>query len=245
MNSITENPQNTIIKLDDLAININSEHTEAIQAARQSLMHAIRAGDLLLQAKAQVGHGAWLDWVKDNCQFSDRTARAYMRLAENQNLLPANWQTSADLSIDGALELLAGPEIKIDDKFPGVNSGAVIALFKNWEERLAKAQNIPEMLALEREVGEAYFHYKVKWILSSRELGKWVLELEKANPKKAQKFFYEIEFNRQHLEDIKFLASIPKADLLHYFSEIENDKSELTLRRTVFEFRHGLYGGER
>jgi hypothetical protein len=98
-----------LIKLDDLVININHEHIEAIQAARQSLLHAIRAGDLLLQAKDQVGHGAWLDWVKDNCKFSDRTARAYMRLAENKNLLPTNWQTSANLSIDGALQLITKP----------------------------------------------------------------------------------------------------------------------------------------
>jgi len=97
-------------KLDALVININHEHTEAIQAARQSLIHAVRAGDLLLQAKAQVDHDAWLEWIKVNCKFSDRTARAYMRLAENQNLLPANWQTSADLSIDGALDLITEPK---------------------------------------------------------------------------------------------------------------------------------------
>jgi len=96
--------------LPDLAEAINREHAEAVQAVRQTLTHAIRAGELLLAAKAQIEHGGFLPWLQANCQFSDRTARAYMRLAENQDRLPANWQSTADLTIGGALAMLAEPK---------------------------------------------------------------------------------------------------------------------------------------
>lgn len=50
---------------------------------------AVRAGHLLLQAKATVHHGDWEAWLTTNCVIAPRTARAYMRLAEKLSELPA------------------------------------------------------------------------------------------------------------------------------------------------------------
>jgi hypothetical protein len=45
------------------------------------LEHYRRAGDMLLEAKSQVGHGEWQPWLKRNFELSARQASDYMRLA--------------------------------------------------------------------------------------------------------------------------------------------------------------------
>ncbi len=64
--------------LDILAAKIR-EHHKAVGAA---IVHAIKAGQLLLEAKRKVGHGNWLPWLEANCEMSERTAQNYMRIAK-------------------------------------------------------------------------------------------------------------------------------------------------------------------
>lgn len=97
-----------------LAIEINAEHLAAVGKARQALEHARRAGELLLQAKAAVGHGGWLPWLAANVKFSERTAQAYMRLAAGWDQL-AKSAVVADLPLRDALGLLAEPRLERDD----------------------------------------------------------------------------------------------------------------------------------
>src|SRR5919202_6080486 len=94
--------------LAELAADINAAHEECAGAVRAGLAHAIRAGQLLLEAKARVGHGAWLPWVRRNCAFSERTAQAYMRVARGQ-LAATDPQRVARLSFRSALASLAAP----------------------------------------------------------------------------------------------------------------------------------------
>jgi len=47
------------LALADLAERINAEHHAAEQALNAGLQHAMRAGELLLQAKAACPHGTW------------------------------------------------------------------------------------------------------------------------------------------------------------------------------------------
>ena len=83
---------------------INWEHHQAQESARTALTHAVKAGDLLRQAKQQCAHGDWLTWVKDHCYFSDRTARVYMQLAHQRTILPeTEWQRVADLPLREAV----------------------------------------------------------------------------------------------------------------------------------------------
>jgi Protein of unknown function (DUF3102) len=42
------------------------------------------AGDLLIEAKAQLKHGQWLPWLRENCLISERTAQLYMRCAKSR-----------------------------------------------------------------------------------------------------------------------------------------------------------------
>lgn len=90
----------------DLAAEINAEHQQCVESMQATLLHARRCGDLLIEAKKQVAHGDWLAWVRDNCDFSERTAQAYMRISQRWLELEKT-QRAADLSMREALLLLA------------------------------------------------------------------------------------------------------------------------------------------
>ena len=50
--------------LADLAGRIKSEHEAVATALKESVRHAIVAGELLIEAKGQVPHGQWLPWLR-------------------------------------------------------------------------------------------------------------------------------------------------------------------------------------
>jgi hypothetical protein len=58
--------QNKQPALTTLAADIRDAHAKAIAAATSAIEHAIDAGRLLAEAKAQVEHGAWLPWLAAN-----------------------------------------------------------------------------------------------------------------------------------------------------------------------------------
>jgi hypothetical protein len=97
-------------RLPVLAGEIRKAHTSAREHQRKTLEQAIRAGELLNEAKWLVGHGKWSTWLKEHCDMSDRTARLYMRFARNKHALETEIGNVADLGIRGAIESLAGPE---------------------------------------------------------------------------------------------------------------------------------------
>jgi hypothetical protein len=99
--------------LDDLAQRIKTEHQEIMGAKRNIVERAMKAGDLLLQAKDKAGHGNWLNWLKANCVgISERTANVYMKLAEGRATIEEKLKSAAtaDLTINEALRWLAEDE---------------------------------------------------------------------------------------------------------------------------------------
>jgi hypothetical protein len=95
--------------LADLAARINAEHVAAEKAYQSGVEHALQCGDLLLEAKALLPHGQWLPWLESNCSVSSRSARLYMQLARNRQGLEAKSATVANLTMQGALQLLEPP----------------------------------------------------------------------------------------------------------------------------------------
>jgi hypothetical protein len=71
---------NELMNLDGLAFGIRDKHQAALSAAANAVSLAREAGELLIQAKGQVAHGQWAEWLKANVPFSERTAQGYMRL---------------------------------------------------------------------------------------------------------------------------------------------------------------------
>lgn len=88
-----------------LIASIRREHQLAQDAFQSAVEHAVRCGELLNEAKAQVPHGAWLPWLNEHFPASHRTAQGYMRLARHA----ADAQALAHLGIEGALRSLAAP----------------------------------------------------------------------------------------------------------------------------------------
>jgi Protein of unknown function (DUF3102) len=100
--------------LADLAARINAEHKAAADALRSAVVHAMAAGDLLIEAKAQVPHGNWRGWIAANCKLSERSVQLYMKLAKHRAVIEKEQAKSAmgvaDLTLNeaAALCVLAG-----------------------------------------------------------------------------------------------------------------------------------------
>lgn len=71
-----------------VVIDIRRHHELAQANATAAVDHARQAGALLLEAKASLGHGQWLPWLKEHFDFTERTAQRYMR-ATAPRVLPA------------------------------------------------------------------------------------------------------------------------------------------------------------
>jgi hypothetical protein len=97
------------LPLITLAERLNAEHRAAKSSARSALDHAHAAGLLLIEAKRQVGHGGWGDWLKGNFEGSERTAQVYLRVAGRWAELESKAQRVADLPLRHAVALLAAP----------------------------------------------------------------------------------------------------------------------------------------
>lgn len=101
--------------LDALVGKINGAHDRVETAFLSCVKYAQEAGRLLLEVKDKLEHGKFEDWVEANCKFSARTARVYLRLAnELPKLDEVNRQRAADLSLRGVLRLLANPKVKVE-----------------------------------------------------------------------------------------------------------------------------------
>jgi hypothetical protein len=117
------------VEFTDLATRIRSEHEAVRQSARQTLHHALKAGELLLEAKKHVHHGYWSDWLHEHCDMSQRTAQNYMRLARNRIAVEEKAQATADLTIEDALDALAkprSPDVEIPADYALISSAAAL-----------------------------------------------------------------------------------------------------------------------
>ena len=93
--------------LTDLAARIVAEHQAVSTALKDSVRHAIAAGELLIEAKGQLKHGQWLPWLKDHCTISERTAQLYMRVAKNREEVEKQIRNGvADLNLNEAAAML-------------------------------------------------------------------------------------------------------------------------------------------
>jgi hypothetical protein len=102
--ALDTNRSNSLV---DLAARIRAEHAAVAEAFKDSLKHAIAAGELLVEAKEKLQHGQWLPWLREHCTISERTAQLYMRAAKHRGELEANTQGVADLTLSEAAALLA------------------------------------------------------------------------------------------------------------------------------------------
>jgi hypothetical protein len=110
-------PPSTTLSDADLAKQINDHLKEmentTSQIKQTVLQQALRLGELLLQAKAKIGHGPFGKWIERKTDLSERSAQRYMQLKEGwpkiEAWLKENSATVADLSLRKAQEIVAPP----------------------------------------------------------------------------------------------------------------------------------------
>jgi len=157
-------PGGILPDLPTLAAEIVREHEAATSAARSALGHARRAGELLIEARRQVGHGGWTAWLAENFPASARTARLYMQVARGWTELGAGDNGNA-LPIREAARLLAEPKAE--------------RLNRDDRELLAR-------LEADIERGLANIAFPSDHIVVATS-GKWSLWIE---PSRSEGFFY-------------------------------------------------------
>jgi hypothetical protein len=92
-------------RLGELAAQVRVEHRAVLADARSMLLHAVAAGEALLEAKALIGHGSWLNWLS-GVGLEPRTAQRYMRIARNTSAVS---YLPNDASMRDALDALSRP----------------------------------------------------------------------------------------------------------------------------------------
>jgi hypothetical protein len=183
--------------LVDLAARIKTEHTAVSSALKESLRHAIAAGELLLQAKDQVPHGQWLPWLEEHCSISERTAQLYMRVAKNRTEIENQIRNViADLTLNEAAALLAlSSDVRkllqfakeIDGQDPEavikacIEAGVAVIHSPNYNP-LAGRNDAERRewalftLYLAAQMGKAAASYHVEWLLQRpfQNVGEWL-----------------------------------------------------------------------
>jgi Holliday junction resolvase RusA-like endonuclease len=70
------------MNIDELGIEINSQHEQCQKYPGMGLLYARNAGEWLLEAKTKLQPDEWQRWLKTNCKFSEKTAETYMQMAK-------------------------------------------------------------------------------------------------------------------------------------------------------------------
>lgn len=70
------------MQTNDYKIKINQLHFSLINALKTPINIATEIGELLINVKAEIGQGNFLPWIEGNCDFSEDTAKRYMKLFE-------------------------------------------------------------------------------------------------------------------------------------------------------------------
>jgi hypothetical protein len=73
--------------LPELVCQISDQIRLARRKREQVIEHVRAAGELLRQAKEQIGHGHWVEWLDKNFEFDVSTAQYWMAIAEHWHYL--------------------------------------------------------------------------------------------------------------------------------------------------------------
>jgi hypothetical protein len=162
---------NSSTVLDDLAKEIN-EHDDAKRACEvKGVMHGIKIGQLLIEAKKVTPHGKFIPWVKQNTRVTQRMAQMYMRIADDEKLVKVverGYETISHLTISQAVEL-AGKHKREQEAF------------ERCKAAIAKGEEINRDFV--RALGEARKqHFSGKdaeftiWLIENADVGKITAE---------------------------------------------------------------------
>lgn len=120
-----------------LADEINEHIAAAQEHAEAAVLHAVKAGRALLQAKVTIPHGEWLGWLAKNVpSVTARACQGYMQVAARYDKMPEpDAQRVALLPLRTVLRMIANTPPKPMEAEPAFEEDPV-----NWAERKAKRE---------------------------------------------------------------------------------------------------------
>jgi hypothetical protein len=233
-----------VARLPTLAERINAEHHAHIAAINAALgnldaalWHAVDAGDLLLQAKAEQKHGTWEEWLKANFDGSVRRAQEYMYLARGRTELEEiKARGAAFSSIENALEFL---RMVAQDAAAGRPAGE--------DPGVPRERPIPPPIAKAkraRERGEAKLHHRAELAIRTGNLAlppadlrvdvaKWQMAIWEVMARRDQNHTNVLEALTHELHILVRHADPEAAG--NYLAEPVRDREEAEYRKTMTE----------
>ncbi|TGL17916.1 DUF3102 domain-containing protein [Leptospira yanagawae] len=137
-------------KSDQTVKRIIDLHESVLGGMKNVLQNAMALGEELSRIKEDLGHGNWIPWIEQNLPFSERSARNYISIFKNKELL--NRQPIADLK--SAIKFLSDGTQEEKEINPKENQDPKI-LYKRFRhgEKLSQKDKIilKEFLIIEKE----------------------------------------------------------------------------------------------
>ena len=114
-----------------LAARLNAIHLGILSHGMEALRGCREAGEALIEAKALEGHGRFLAWVADNCEFGARVAENHIEIARGwariEEAARSNAHDGAYLSQSWARKVLKDARARTIPAGPPAEGGAVAA----------------------------------------------------------------------------------------------------------------------
>jgi len=166
--------------LATLADDINREHDKATQAAEKAIGHARRCGEHLIKAKAEIGHGGFLAWLKTNCRVKPRQAQIYMKVARNFDTITKS-APGAHLTIKGALRLAEPQEDTHSDELRQLQaeSQRLFAIKLDSLSGDERWQHLKDLISLSDRGLKLCNRLAMRRIRYTRKAGRVVIELDR------------------------------------------------------------------
>lgn len=190
------------------------------QAAQMAYMSMIEIGKRLVEAKELVAHGEWGSWLKNEVNFSQRTASNFMRIYE-RSLSGANSQTFANLGYSHIVKLLALPDEELEEfaqehDVQSMSARQLDQAIKERDEARKKQAEAETALAsaqaAARDSDQKLLNLQQQAAAAKSSEDAWQKEIDKLNAKlnkasadaeKAKKQLKELKANPKISEDMK------------------------------------------
>jgi hypothetical protein len=96
------------LEVERLLSDINAHFKDFKRAGKETIQNAVKMGEILWKIKELVPHGKFASTVESRCDFSDRTAQTYMKLAGGWDEIVERLGIQAyEMTIIGGLRVLS------------------------------------------------------------------------------------------------------------------------------------------
>ncbi len=134
-------------------------HGDILNSLKMSLEKGIRIGELLAEQKDALKHGEFTKWVNDNLPFTDRTARNYMRLFNEQDRLKTESVSVLTEAYQTLIEHKV--ELQVDPEFHDLLPPLTEEEFRDLEEDILKSGCMNALVAWNGILLDGHYRYEI------------------------------------------------------------------------------------